>query len=603
MSFQGGEFYEVFSNGGSQPLSSVKLVGPGRTIFRVFDKTCKSFVIQIDGHMKNRLILPKDEKTPLGLIQPYLCVQIHAERPASLYFELTITDHSRSKRRLIMSSAFKEFSVTPLHAQIPLTSVVRGVWTNLVFNVKDIAETAFKKSKFATLDFLSIGPECKVRKIFTLRERPFDTTSPERAGLGSGPAMEIPRKMDFIAAIPSCTEVLMLEDLHMVPPKKEDVNVRPGTGSKSPGTKLAGRGGGAGGAGGAVDKHETSSTVGSTPPKKTFPSVHPRSGGTTHIAFGSRVPVPAHGSSMEESGNDPDRAGGGRHVEGSTILRQFPSYYADGGSLTESQRYMDSGTGYEDDDVEEMRRGNSGTRPHHEKEPMYDILEPEDETRYGNDDEDDEDEDDDDDDNDVGGDDDDDEMRDEEKGMSSSHHMSSSIMASELSPTILRSREARASSERRSGPKVNASVGPASPSPTPDDSLVHSSASIHYGEYHSRNYEDEDEDEGDAGADDVDHDGEHVEKEVREDGQPPDTTDFMLIMYIPTDAGPFDWFLHEDAAEHANDLMDVRVFIPHFSQKVKGVLKWSAIRRHLGIAALACCSCVGGIALWIQMSQ
>jgi hypothetical protein len=119
----------------------------------------------------------------------------------------------------------------------------------------------------------------------------------------------------------------------------------------------------------------------------------------------------------------------------------------------------------------------------------------------------------------------------------------------------------------------------------------------------------DDGDDGDGGGGDGDdgdsmneEDG-YVEEEAPGDGLQPDTTDFMLIIYIPTDSGPFDWFVNEDAAEHTNDLMDIRVFTPHFSEKVMSVLKWSAVRRHLGTAALACCSCVGGVALWIQMSQ
>ena len=45
-------------------------------ISQLFDKTIKSYVYLLEGGPSSKMLIPKDEKTGLSLIQPFVVVQI-----------------------------------------------------------------------------------------------------------------------------------------------------------------------------------------------------------------------------------------------------------------------------------------------------------------------------------------------------------------------------------------------------------------------------------------------------------------------------------------------------------------------------------------------
>jgi hypothetical protein len=73
--YQGGDFVEVLSAHGSNPLAHWRTTGPPKAIQKAFDKALKGCVFTMQAGM--RIQGPKDEKKQiLGLSQPNLMLQI-----------------------------------------------------------------------------------------------------------------------------------------------------------------------------------------------------------------------------------------------------------------------------------------------------------------------------------------------------------------------------------------------------------------------------------------------------------------------------------------------------------------------------------------------
>ena len=75
--FQGGQAVEVFGASGSNPTERWRISG---TVTKVYDKSVKGYVFRCDGGPSMRMQLPKDERRSLGLVQPYLVLQINVRR-------------------------------------------------------------------------------------------------------------------------------------------------------------------------------------------------------------------------------------------------------------------------------------------------------------------------------------------------------------------------------------------------------------------------------------------------------------------------------------------------------------------------------------------
>ena len=146
---------DVFGANGSNPTNNWKIVG---AVQRVFDKSVKGYVFRCDGGPTAKMQLPKvscmrervagsqrrasrgcasvlaapwhpgdgaarqpwathpplfprraqDERKVLGLVQPYLVLQINVPATKTFSMELSISDTSRARRRLLFSTAFRE---------------------------------------------------------------------------------------------------------------------------------------------------------------------------------------------------------------------------------------------------------------------------------------------------------------------------------------------------------------------------------------------------------------------------------------------------------------------------------------------------------------
>jgi len=164
--YQGGPSVDVFGTSGSNPIAQWKVSGG---VHKVYDKSVRGYVYNCEWGPTSRMQLP-DERKSLGLLQPFLVLQIHLSEEKSFSFELQVSDVA-TRRRLLFSTSFRAPLITPLHGRIPLGGVARGVWLNLVLDLEGLVMHSFG-TKFARLDSIALGSSCKLRRICTLREVP-----------------------------------------------------------------------------------------------------------------------------------------------------------------------------------------------------------------------------------------------------------------------------------------------------------------------------------------------------------------------------------------------------------------------------------------------
>lgn len=120
----------------------------------------------------------------VNLTQKFLLVQM--ELPSSfdpLCIELTLCDSQATRRRLVLSSGFRSFNVSPLHAQIPLITnsnleeqvegiMPKGAWFTLCFDLQEVMSSLFPGAVFRSIESLSFAGHCKIRQLFTLKVPP-----------------------------------------------------------------------------------------------------------------------------------------------------------------------------------------------------------------------------------------------------------------------------------------------------------------------------------------------------------------------------------------------------------------------------------------------
>ncbi|XP_045688253.1 protein CFAP20DC isoform X1 [Phyllostomus hastatus] len=243
--YQGGAFVEIFSAQGKNPGAKWKILGSPSVIWKEFDKEVKSFVFVLEGSSQtNKIQLPKENKQILGLIQRFLVLQIYIPLGQDFSTELLITDLGNIKRRLYLSTVHKELSSTPLHAKIPLFMIKRKIWCNLCIDLVAFTTEIFKGAVFQSLDGIIVSANCKLRKIFTLKSKPQDTTDKD-AGYGvSFPTVEptdiIPRSCQLTTDVPQVTQLLNMTKLrqtvikfggHPLNSAESDQFINRGTGS------------------------------------------------------------------------------------------------------------------------------------------------------------------------------------------------------------------------------------------------------------------------------------------------------------------------------------------------------------------------------------
>ncbi|MCO5583158.1 hypothetical protein L7F22_037067 [Adiantum nelumboides] len=167
--YQGGSSFSVFTAQGSNPAFNCKIFG--KSVHKVYDKTVKGYIYNCLGGMSSKIQFPKDEKLGLQLVQPYLVLQIFVPKGQHFSLELRAADTQGTRRKMYFSTSFSELKSNPLHCQIPLSMIMRNTWISLSLNVPDLFQSCFRVLNFRSLEVIILGPVCKLRKIFTMKNR------------------------------------------------------------------------------------------------------------------------------------------------------------------------------------------------------------------------------------------------------------------------------------------------------------------------------------------------------------------------------------------------------------------------------------------------
>ena len=133
----------------------------------VYLSSAKSYVVTLETHSA-KVTLPAGDK-PLALITPYLNLQIfiHPNKPFTL--ELTVTDISSTKRRLVFSSAVKINTVSLMHARILNDQFPRNIWVNLCIDVVSFMSRCFPSATFRSVDEITVFSFCRLKRVFGSR--------------------------------------------------------------------------------------------------------------------------------------------------------------------------------------------------------------------------------------------------------------------------------------------------------------------------------------------------------------------------------------------------------------------------------------------------
>ncbi|GFO44116.1 transporter [Plakobranchus ocellatus] len=213
--YQGGPYFELFSTQGRDFLANWKGVSSSK---KIYEKEVKGYVLCLEGApATTKIQSPKDQKQSLLLVQRFLVLQLHLSKGADFSMELGVTDLSNNKRRLLLSTAQKETQVTPLHAKIPLAVVRRAVWVNLVLDMVSLVGETWTSQTFRSVDQISVSANCKLRRIFTMKTQPPDTTDDDElygcSSSNNGELDTIPKQCQIAPDVNHLTQVLTLNKI------------------------------------------------------------------------------------------------------------------------------------------------------------------------------------------------------------------------------------------------------------------------------------------------------------------------------------------------------------------------------------------------------
>ncbi|XP_077982814.1 protein CFAP20DC-like [Glandiceps talaboti] len=282
--YQGGPYFEVFSAQGKDTISKWKVVGSASAVKKVYDKDVKSYVVVVEGgSATTRIQMPKDNKISLLLIQRYLVLQLMVPLGQDFSIELSIIDMGNNKRRLFLSSAQKEISITPLHAKIPLSILRRGVWVNLCLDMISLVSDVFKGQTLKFLDSLTIAANCRLRRVFTMKNQPPDTTDDDeqydcQTTTNTTDIDSIPRTCQFGPDVQHLTQVLTMHKI-----KQADMKLKGEVFGMRP--------------------------ISTTDPDLGASQKAKNADVPMHIAFGSKVPVPSISYSKKPSSSSSAESG------------------------------------------------------------------------------------------------------------------------------------------------------------------------------------------------------------------------------------------------------------------------------------------------------
>ena len=191
----------MFSVQGKDPLSKLKVHGPSSAVRKEFDNALRTFILNLNGDSaRSKIAYPKNTKQSLHLTQQYLILQLLLQSGNSFTLEISVITQSNLKLRIIFSSSTREISITAHHIKMPCSVVETDTWITLGLDMKDLVTSYFEGNTFSHVDSLVISANCKLKRIFTLKDKPEHS-------------IDIPKNMNFPVNIQYLTQVRFLSEL------------------------------------------------------------------------------------------------------------------------------------------------------------------------------------------------------------------------------------------------------------------------------------------------------------------------------------------------------------------------------------------------------
>ena len=155
-------------------------------------------------------------KQSLTLTQPFLIIQCFFDPQHNFTIQLNLRDKLSQRHRLFLSSNFHNVLLHPLHAQLPTDFVKRGIWLNLTFDLPLLLSQTTKQT-FHSVESMTINPTCRIRKVFTVRHCPVDTTDDSEVLGWTNPHAQqtdaIPKQHDFPVTVPHRTQIVSVDKM------------------------------------------------------------------------------------------------------------------------------------------------------------------------------------------------------------------------------------------------------------------------------------------------------------------------------------------------------------------------------------------------------
>ncbi|KAI8853751.1 hypothetical protein BC829DRAFT_382049 [Chytridium lagenaria] len=213
--FQGGPFFEVLTTNPSSTASwkiSNKLF-----VKQTYEKDVKGFCLTCEK--TGKISFPKDEKQPAVSSFPALCcfgiTLFTLIKGQAISIELCLTDLNHNKRRFFLTTATKTIKQTALHVTLPLSILKRGLWINFCIDLQYLISETYRGQTFRSLDFISLVGTFRLRKIFTLKNRPCSYNELDN-NLEVTCFEDLPRVLQFGSGVEFSTQLLSPDRLKWI---------------------------------------------------------------------------------------------------------------------------------------------------------------------------------------------------------------------------------------------------------------------------------------------------------------------------------------------------------------------------------------------------
>ncbi|KAL0210980.1 hypothetical protein P9112_009278 [Eukaryota sp. TZLM1-RC] len=172
---------QIFSASGAAPLSQVAVT----KVRRVYDSDTKGYIFLLEKSSNSSLTYPKPPKT-LSLTDRFIALIISACDNAPFSLEFILSDVTRAKRKLILSTVVSKPSITPLHCRLPFPGsyshtpdpnlspsllLNMATYFTLIVDLDSLCEAVFSQS-FGHLTSISLRSTCRLRSVYSLRHPP-----------------------------------------------------------------------------------------------------------------------------------------------------------------------------------------------------------------------------------------------------------------------------------------------------------------------------------------------------------------------------------------------------------------------------------------------